>query len=211
MLRALLAVLRLASMSVVEKISKGLFIVQQRRKYGDTFPKFAPATPDEMEVVVIALSTAHATATDGGALARAEEKAALAQYDTLFGNYRDWANQPEIAYNDAVKIQQLGLDLSQDPVPTGAMPAPKLLPITGQNEGELDVAAEKADGYRALLWFVAYGETAPADDDYRFCTGYPRLRATLTARRGQMAWVRGLFIGPEGPGPLSAPVSRRVL
>ena len=91
------------------------------------------------------------------------------------------------------------------------MPAPVLRQPTGEVEGELDLVVDKIDGFAALVWFVAYSDEMPADEAFRYCTAGTKLRQTLTLRSGQMAWVRVLAVGPQGPGPLSAAVKRRVL
>lgn len=208
------AVLRLSSLSIPQKISKGQYINQQWGVYGATFPKTAPYTGAEMTAAVAELETAHTTAEGGGRLAHAEELAAEARFDVVFGAYRDWANQPDVAYNDGVKIEQLGLDLNREPQPTQRMGAPADVRLSGETEGELSASCQTDDGTRATIWFVALTadpDTAPADDAYRYCTASTRGRAVLPLKSGMIAWVRVLLVGPLGPGPLSAPVKRRVL
>ena len=208
------AVLKLGSLSVPQKISKGRFILQQLGLYGAPFPKTAPQTPAAMLVVVDALETAHTTAEGGGRLAHAQEVAAEASFDSTFGAYRDWANQPDVAYNDAVKIEQLGLDVSREPQPAQRPNAPGNVRLTGEEVGELSASCEMPEGGRGTIWFAATTtdpDTTPADDDYRYCTASTRSRTTLTFKSGVIAWVRVLVLGTEGPGPLSAPVKRRVV
>ena len=164
-----------------------------------------------MQQAVDKLSDAHTAAATGDSVALAEEKVAEAEFDLIFGQYRDWANQPKVAYNDELKIKQLGFEVSQEPVYTGEMPAPSLLPLTGQEEGQLNAQCEKIDGFRTIIWFVAYGEEMPADEDYRYLTAGTTLRQLLKVRSGQVAWIRAIAVGPLGPGAMSAAVKRRVL
>lgn len=205
------AVLSLAKFSVPEKIAKGEYIVQQWAKYGSNFPKTFTYAAADLDKAVQDLSARHAATQGGGTLATAEEKAALAHFDLLFGAYRDWANQPDVAYNDAVKIGQLGLDASRPPTPSGAMPKLVLLPLAGTNKGELDVVIESFGKFAAIILFVAYGDEVPADDAYAYCCGTTKLRTTLKLDSKKNCWVRALAVGPNGDGPLSDAVERMVL
>lgn len=211
MSRLLFAVLPLAQLKTPEKITKGRYIVQCFAENQGLFPKTAPYPLADMQKAVEDLDQAH-TATQGkSTLSFAQERETLARFDVVFGAYRDWANQPDVTGDNAVKIEQLGLDVSRDAQARGPMLAPVLRQPTGEVEGELDLVCDKMDGFAALVWMVAYGDDMPADEAFRYCTAGTKLRQTLTLRSGQVAWVRVLAVGPQGPGPLSAAVKRRVL
>ena len=206
------AVLKLSSMSATEKTTKGDYIAQQWELYGKEFPATCPNSPEDRAKATLRLSQAHAAALDGGRQAYLEEKAAMASFDALFGAYRDWANQPDVAYGDELLIGKLGLEPSrQEARRAAALPTPELLPLTGTNEGELTVDCPTVEDAKAYVCFVAYGEELPAEDAYRYCTCSTRHRFPITVDSGKRAWVRLLAVGVKGPSPLSAPVSRRVL
>ena len=209
--RTVLAVLSLSQMSTTEKITKGHYMVQCFKANQALFPKTAPATDVEMADVLARLSAAHTATQSKSTLAYAQEQEVLVQYDAIFGAYRDWANQPDVAADNKVKIEQLGLDVSRDAQARGPMPVPVLRQPAGEVEGELDLVCDKIDGCVALVWMVAYGDEMPADDDFRYCTAGTKMRQTLTLKSGLVAWVRVLAVGPQGPGPMSAAVKRRVL
>lgn len=209
--RPVTAVLSLGKLGIPEKISKGEYINQQWAKYGKGFPATFGYTADNMLNAVSDLSTKHGASQGGGTLATAEEQQALARFDEVFGAYRDWANRTDVAYNDAVKIGQLGLDVSKTPTPVGDMPKLKLQPLAGTNKGELDVVVEKFGTFAAIIIFVAYGDEVPGPDDYKYCCGTTKLRTTIKLTSKQNAWVVARAVGPNGDGPLSDAVERVVL
>ena len=164
------AVLKLSAMSIAQKISKGQYILQQLGLYSALFPKTLPTPLPEMQAAVDTLEMAHTAAEGGGRLNHAQEIAAEAQFDGVFGGYRDWANDPTVAYNDAVKIEQLGLDVSREPQAAQKIGPPADVRLSGQEEGELSAACTMPDGGRATIWFVATttdADTVPADDPAR--------------------------------------------
>ena len=206
------AVLKLSAMTPADKITKAAYMAQQWELNKKNFPATAPNSPAERAAAAARLSTAHAAALDGGKQARAEEKAALAEFDALFGAFRDWANQPEVAQDDEVRIGQLGFDVSrQEARRAGPVATPELLPLGGTTEGSLLVACTSQPDARAYIGFVAYGDNPPADDDYRYCAASTRPKFSIAVPSGRMAWVRVLAVGTHGPSPLSAPQKRRVL
>lgn len=208
------AVLKLAAMSPAQKITKGQFILQQWALYGNQFPKTAPNTDAEMQQAVDTLEQTHATAEGGGRLAHQQEIAAELAFDTVFKAYRDWANDPTVAFGDAVKIEQLGLDLNRQPQPAQKLGPPANLRLSGEDEGELSAACDAPEGTYTTIWFAAVttdADTVPTDADYRYLTASTRARVTLPFKSGVIAWVRVLVVGTEGPSPLSAAVKRRVL
>ena len=201
-------------MSIAQKITKGQFILQQLGLYGSLFPQTMPYPVTEMELTVETLSKAHTKAEGEGRLAHQEELAAEKNFDTVFSAYRDWANDPTIAYGDAVKIEQLGLDLNRQPQPAQKLAAPDPVRLSGQEEGELSAACDTPEGTYATVWFVALTSTAdavPAPDDYRYVTASTRARVVLALPSGMVAWVCVVVVGTEGPSPLSQPAKRRVL
>jgi hypothetical protein len=141
----------------------------------------------------------------------AQQEAAEAYFDVVFGAYRDWANGDKVAYNNKVNIELLGFDPSRETSNKPSLDAPVLNKPTGEQEGELDLVCEPFGEFAALVWFVAYGNEQPADDAYRYCTGGTKLRQKLTLTSGLVAWVRVLAITTAGCTQLSAPVRRRVL
>ena len=206
------AVLKLSSMSPADKITKGEYVNQQWSTYEKNFPATAPNTDADRIKATQTLSAAHAAALDGGKQSRAEEKAAVVVFDGLFGAYRDWANQPDVALGDAIRINQLGLDVSkQEARRAEKLTTPDLQPLTGTTEGELVAGCTPLTDAKAYVFFVAYGEEMPADDAYLYCTGSTKAKVTLTLTSGLMAWIRVLAVGAKGPSPLSAPQKRRVL
>lgn len=211
MTRPLLAVLPLSQMNVPQKIDKGQYLVKQWLENGGQFPKTNPYTAAQMGEAVTTLTDAH-TATQGkSSLAYAQQDEAEAAFNVIFSAHREWTNQSDVAYDNKVKIELLGFDSSRESQPAGPMPAPMLKQPSGQEESKLDLVCEKIEGMVSIIWFVAYGDTMPADEDYRYCDAGTRLRQTLPLRSGQMAWIRAIAVGTQGAGPIGAPVKRRVL
>ena len=206
------AVLKLSTMSPADKTTKADYMAQQWALNGKFFPDTAPNSVEDRAKVTQRLSTTHAAALDGSKQARAEEKAAEAEFDRIFGAFRDWANQPDVALGDAVRIAQLGLDISrQEARRAEKMGTPDLQPLTGTTEGELIAGCAPMLDAKSYVFFVAYGEEMPSDDAYVYCTASTKAKITLTLTPGLMAWVRVLAVGAKGPSPLSAPQKRRVL
>lgn len=208
----IIAVLKLSTMNPSEKVTKADYMAQQWVLNEKHFPDTAPNTAEERARVTLRLSVAQAAALDGSKQTRAEEKAASAEFDRYFSAFRDWANQPDVALGDEIRIGQLGLDVSrQEARRAEKVGTPDLQPITGTTEGELTVNCLPMLDAKAYVFFVAYGEEMPADDAYRYCIASTKAKVVLTLTQGHMAWVRVLAVGAKGPSPLSGPQKRRVL
>ena len=175
------AILKLSSMSVAQKITVGLFIGQMFPDHAGDYPKTAPNTPDQRANSTTRLSTAHAASLDGGRTAHNELVAAEAEFDALFGAYRDWANQPDVALGSTTRINNLGLNASTSEAKKAQPPVtPTMKEITKISAGKCTVACEKVDFATNYNYFVAYGLTEPADDDFRHLCSSPRSKETLT-------------------------------
>ncbi|MDO7876961.1 hypothetical protein Q5H93_19600 [Hymenobacter sp. ASUV-10] len=211
MSRPLLAVLPLSSMPVAQKITKGIYILPMYEASAGKFPKTYDYTQAEMQEALDDLVKAHGATQGKSKVAYAQQEAAETRFDQVFGAYRDWANRTDVAYNNKVNIELLGLDPSRETANRPSLDAPVLQKPTGEQEGELDLVCEPFGDFTALVWFVAYGDEQPADDEYRFCTGGTRLRQKLTLESGRVAWIRVLAITTAGCTQLSAAVKRRVL
>ena len=211
MSRPILAVLPLSGMTVAQKITKGTYIIPMFEANGGKFPSTYAYKSVEMQEALDALSAAHGATQGKGKVAYAQQQAAEDRFDQVFGAYRDWVNRADVASNNKVNIELLGLDCSRETANKPSLAAPTLQKPTGEEEGELDLVCDSLGDFAALVWFVAYGEEQPADDDFRYCTGSTRLRTRLFLKSGLVAWVRVLAITTAGCTALSVPVKRRVL
>lgn len=211
MSRPVVAVLPLGSMTVPQKNTKGTYIIPMYEAAAGKFPKTYAYTQAEMQEALDQLILTHGATQGKSSVSYAQQEAAEARFDLVFGAYRDWANRPDVAYNNKVSIELLGLDPSRETASRPSLDTPVLQKPTGQQEGELDLVCDPFGDFRGLVWFVAYGDEMPADDDYRYCTGGTKLRQTLTLKSGLIAWIRLIAITTNGCTQMSAPVCRRVL
>ena len=202
------AVLKLSSMTVPQKITAGDFIGIMYPKHAGDYPKTAPNTPEERANSTERLGTAHAASLDGGRAAHNELMAAETEFDGLFGAYRNWANQADVALGNPTKINNLGLDASASEARKAQRPAtPVMKEITNISAGQCTVACDRVTFATNYNFFVAYGLTEPADDEFRHLCSSPTTKQTLEVERGLIPWFRMSCSGTAGMSGRSTSVT----
>jgi hypothetical protein len=188
-----------SQMSNAQRITKGTFCNQQYALFGNEFTVPCPNKLEERIKSVTRLTDAVAGAVDGGRTAYNELTAAELEFNELFGAYRDWVNQRDVALGDATKINKLGLDASSKEAQRPSRPAkPVMKELSVVGPGCVRAACGTVSGTAMYTYFVAYGDTEPPLAEFRFLGNYTTPRQELEVTSGKRPWIRMLATNSAG-------------
>jgi hypothetical protein len=191
-----------------QRIAKGTYCNKQYVLHGSSFTVPTPNTLSEREDSVKRLTNAVANAEDGGRKAKNELKAARIEFNELFGAYRDWVNQRDVALGDATKINDLGLTASTGEAHRANRPVtPVIRAVTVLGPKLIHVECPNVTGTMMYTFFVAYGDTEPDFDDFRFLCNDTSSRPNLNVKSSQRPWVRMLATNSAGMSEYSNAMS----
>ena len=194
------------------RITKGTHCNQQYERNGTGFLPTTPNTLAERIASVDRLTDAVAAAVNGGRAANSELVAAREEFNSLFGNYRDWVNQQNVALGNAIDINKLGLEASKPEAHRASRPtAPLMKEVSVVGPGCIQASCTTVTGSLVYTYFVAYGDTEPPLDAFRFVMNSTKSREKLSVQSGQRPWVCVLVTNSAGMSEYSAPMALPVV